>query len=47
MQGSLAQPIAESFRALPLLALVIPWGYAWRTYVAGSRVAAPAVREPA
>ena len=36
MEGSSAQPIAESFLALPLLALVIPWGYAWRTYVVGA-----------
>jgi len=24
---------------VPLLALVIPWGYAWRTYVVGARPA--------
>lgn len=43
MEGSPAQPIAESFLALPLLALVIPWGYAWRTYVVGThRAQAPA-----
>ena len=35
MEGSSAQPVAESFLALPLLALVIPWGYAWRIYVVG------------
>ena len=35
MEGSAAQPVYESFLALPLLALVIPWGYAWRTYVLG------------
>ena len=35
MEGSTAQPIAESFFAIPLLALVIPWGYAWRTYGLG------------
>lgn len=35
LEGSSAQPIAESFLALPLLALVIPWGYVWRTYVLG------------
>jgi hypothetical protein len=40
MEGSSAQPIAESFLALPLLALVIPWGYAWRTYVVGAKSAA-------
>lgn len=39
MEGSSAQPIAESFLALPLLALVVPWGYAWRTYVVGARPA--------
>ena len=37
MQGSTAQPIAESFLALPLLVLVVPWGYAWRTYFAWPR----------
>ncbi len=39
LAGSAAQPIAESFLALPLLALVIPWGYAWRTFVRGARPA--------
>lgn len=39
LEGSAAQPVAESFLALPLLALVIPWGYAWRTYVVGARPA--------
>ncbi len=39
LAGSSAQPIAESFLALPLLALVIPWGYAWRTFVVGARPA--------
>jgi len=42
MAGSSAQPIAESFLALPLLALVIPWGYAWRTFVRGARPVTPA-----
>ena len=37
MEGSNAQPIAESFLALPLLILVVPWAYAWRTYVIGTR----------
>ena len=32
MEGASAQPIAESFLALPLMVLVIPWAYAWRTY---------------
>lgn len=43
LDGSPAQPIAESFLALPLLALVIPWGYAWRTYVVGAKPAASRV----
>ena len=42
MEGASAQPIAESFMALPLLVLVVPWGYVWRTYVVGK----PAVRPP-
>ena len=37
LEGSAAQPIAESFLAMPLLVLVVPWGYAWRTYVVGAR----------
>lgn len=37
MEGASAQPIAESFLGLPLLVLVVPWGYAWRTYVTGAR----------
>jgi hypothetical protein len=37
MEGSSAQPTAESFFALPLLILVVPWAYAWRTYVIGAR----------
>jgi hypothetical protein len=36
LEGSDAQSIAESFLALPLLVLVVPWGYAWRTYVVGT-----------
>ena len=40
LEGSSAQPIFESFLALPLLALVIPWGYVWRVYIVGSRAAA-------
>lgn len=47
LEGSSAQPVAEFFLALPLLALVIPWGYAWRTYVRGSvrSTAAVAIQE--
>jgi hypothetical protein len=37
LAGTPAGEIANSFLALPLLALVIPWGYAWRTYVVGTR----------
>ncbi len=40
LEGSSAQPIAESFLALPLLAIVIPWGYAWRTYFMGRKLLA-------
>ena len=32
--GTPSGEIAGSFLALPLLAAVVPWGYAWRTYVA-------------
>lgn len=39
MEGASAQPIAESFLGLPLLVLVVPWGYAWRTYALGMRAA--------
>jgi ABC-type proline/glycine betaine transport system permease subunit len=48
LAGTPAGEIAASFLALPLLALVIPWGYAWRTYVIGARpalVLAPPARE--
>lgn len=34
LEGSGAEGITESFLALPLLILVVPWGYVWRTYVA-------------
>lgn len=37
MEGSSVQPVAESFLALPLLALVVPWAYVWRTYVRGAQ----------
>lgn len=33
LEGSPAQSIAESFLPVTLLALVIPWGYVWRTHV--------------
>ena len=32
LAGSPIEPITDSFLALPLLVLVVPWGYAWRTY---------------
>ena len=34
LHGTTAE-IAASFAALPLLVLLIPWSYAWRTYVLG------------
>ena len=39
LAGTQAGEIAASFLALPLLALVVPWGYAWKTYVVGARPA--------
>ena len=35
--GTPTGEVASSFLALPLLVAVVPWGYAWRTYVVGSR----------
>ena len=35
--GTQTGEIAGSFLAVPLLAAVVPWGYAWRTYVAWPR----------
>ena len=32
--GTPTGEVAASFLALPLLAAVVPWGYAWRTYFA-------------
>ena len=37
LDGSSAEWIYEGFIGMPLIALVIPWGYAWRTFVAGPR----------
>lgn len=31
--GSSAEGITNAFLGLPLLLLVVPWGYVWRTYV--------------
>jgi hypothetical protein len=39
LAGTQTGEIAASFLALPLLMLVVPWGYAWRTYVVGARPA--------
>lgn len=35
--GSKAEEMAYSFAIIPLLAAVVPWGYAWRTYFAWPR----------
>ena len=35
--GTPTGEVAGSFLALPLLAAVVPWGYAWRTYFAWPR----------
>ena len=35
--GTPTGEIAASFLALPLLVAVVPWGHAWRTYVAWPR----------
>jgi hypothetical protein len=35
--GTPTGEVASSFLALPLLAAVVPWGYAWRTYFAWPR----------
>jgi hypothetical protein len=35
--GTPTGELAGSFLALPLLVAVVPWGYAWRTYVAWPR----------
>lgn len=44
LAGTQTGEIAQSFLALPLLVLVVPWGYAWRTYVAGARTAKPSTQ---
>jgi hypothetical protein len=40
LAGSSAEAITNSFLAVPVLALVVPWGYVWRTYVLPPRRAA-------
>jgi len=47
LAGSQTEAIAQSFLALPLLVLVVPWGYAYRTYVGWPRMVAPAASMPA
>lgn len=32
LAGSAAEAITRSFLGLPILILVVPWGYVWRTY---------------
>jgi hypothetical protein len=44
--GSPSGEIASSFLGLPLLAAVVPWGYAWRTYFASPRKAIEPRRTP-
>ena len=39
LAGSRAEDIACAFAIVPLLAAVVPWGYAWRTYFAWPRAA--------
>ncbi len=33
LAGSSAEPITNAFLGLPILILVVPWGYVWRAYV--------------
>lgn len=37
LAGSSAEPMTNAFLALPVLMLVVPWGYVWRTYVKPQR----------
>jgi hypothetical protein len=37
LAGTQTGEIAQSFLMLPLLVLVVPWGYAWRTFIVGDR----------
>ena len=42
LAGTQTEAVAQSFLALPLLVAVVPWGYAWRSYIRWSpRTAAP------
>ena len=38
LAGTQTGEIAQSFLALPLLVLVVPWRYVWRTYIGGRTV---------
>ena len=42
LAGSNAEAITNSFLAVPLLVLVVPWGYVWRNYVRLPRAVAAA-----
>ncbi len=37
LTGSKAEEMAHVFAIVPLLAVVVPWGYAWRTYFSWPR----------
>lgn len=37
LAGSSAEGIAYAFAFTPVLAAVVPWGYAWREFVAGGK----------
>lgn len=45
--GTPSGEVAASFLALPLLAAVVPWAYAWRTYFAWPRATTGARPAPA
>jgi hypothetical protein len=47
LAGSPAEEIAYAFAGVPLLAAVVPWGYAYRTYVAWPRAHRAAIHENA
>jgi hypothetical protein len=46
LAGTQTEAIARSFLALPLLVLVVPWGYALRTYVGWPPSVTPAASIP-
>jgi hypothetical protein len=47
LAGSPVEAITNSFLGLPVLVLVVPWGYVWRTYVRLPRRGAAAAENPA